>query len=51
MKFEKFLALKKSSLNEHLRHRFVIFHRLRFVKGGAKRGTLIIIFSLSRIVL
>ena len=50
MKFEKFLALKKSSLNEHLRHRFVIFHRLRFVKGGAKRRTLII-FSLSKIVL
>ena len=34
---ENFATLKKTSPNEHPRHRFVIFHKLRYVKGGAKK--------------
>ena len=43
-KNENFATLKKTSPKEHPRHRFLIFHRLCYVKGDAKKGNTYNIF-------
>ena len=43
-KKENFATLKKTSPKEHPRHRFLIFHRLCYVKGDAKKGNTYNIF-------